>query len=55
MSIVTCFTIITSLSIFGRPYVDFKTLIDNMGNTNYKLLYGIIGANIATIANELLN
>ena len=55
ISIVSCFTIITTLSLYGRPYVNMETLFNSLGNTNYKLFYGIIGANVATITNEITN
>lgn len=54
LSAITCFTIITSVATIGVPYVNIKTLFEHMNNSSFKVLYAIIGANVATIGMELI-
>ena len=54
LSAKTCITIITSVATNGVPYVNIKTLFEHMKNSSFKVLYGIIGANVATIGMEII-
>ena len=53
ISIISCLTIVTTLSIYNENYYNISTLFNNMCHPSYKLIYSIIGANVATIGNEL--